>query len=199
MPIDWPMMAEEACQHFTVLAIFGGIDPRNLSIGQAPVGQQKSLTSAAGLEPDTFARVQPVFHQDNKLALILEMCRKGFYEGHEPTELSPLPEILRRAETFLGQECTVQVSGDYFLLREQGPRVLLAATEPFGNTPRFRGVSGVIQVEQSAVQQITWVYRDTDHLWKITLSGWLKGTLAPDVLRVTSTTYHEVFRAFRAA
>lgn len=196
--IEWPEIGEDACQHFTVFALFGDIDPRNVRTKQTPASELKSRVIAAGTEPDTFARIQPIFRQDDKLALILEMTRKGYFDGKPPEDLSTLPELLRRTETFIGDDCKMQVVGDYFLSEWEAPEPLRIARGPFGTQPSFKHVTGVMQVEGSDVQQIQWAFRE-DSLWKITLSGWIKNTLAVDVLRTTLASFHETFRSLRDA
>jgi len=198
MPIEWPTMLEDSCQHFRVFALFGGIDPRTLTVTQTPASELKSRTTSPGAEAETYARIQPVFHLDNKLALILEMSRKGYFDGKEPEDLSTLTELLRRTDTFLGDECQIQVTGEYFLGEFEAPEALAVAFGPFGTSPRFRTVTGIMQVEGSAVQQIQWIHRE-DHQWKITLTGWLKGKLTADVMRDTQAKFHGTFRSLREA
>jgi hypothetical protein len=197
-PIDWPDIGEETCHHFTLFALFGNVDPRNIRTQQTPASELKSRVIAAGTEPETFTRIQPVFHQDNKLALILETTRKGFFDGKEPQDHSPLPELLRRTEAFVGDSCRIQVIGDYFLPEWCPPEPLRIVRGPYGTSPSFTLVNGQIKVEGSSVQLIQWALRE-DALWKITLTGWLTTTLDRDIMQTSLATFHETFRAFRDA
>lgn len=194
--IQWPEIGDEACQHFSLFALFGGVDPRNIRLTQTPASEMKSRVVAPGDEPDTFARIQPIFHQDNKLGLILELTRRGFFDGHPPEDLATLPELLKRTETFVGEDCKIQIVGDYFLPEVDAPKSLQPARQSFGTHPRFRHVSGVVSVDGSLVQQIQWVLRP-DALWKITLAaGWTETTLEPDILPRVLFAFHDTFRQF---
>ena len=108
------------------------------------------------------------------------------------------PELLRRTETFVGDECKMQVVGDYFLPDWETPEVLRICRGPFGSQPSFTNLTGLMKVEGLDVQQVHWTFRE-DSLWKITLTGWINTTLSSDVMRPTLASFHETFRALRDA
>lgn len=201
MSINWPPLAQGPCYKFTLTAFFNGVDPRTLRVHNTSVQDPKQPTEkmvAPGVEDGTFIRIQPIYQQDEEALLRIEMTRAQYHEGNEPKDPASLKDVMRRANSFFGKECQVQIAGEYFISQAETPKILKTAYGPF-ILPKTKALCanavGYAGLQGSPVQQITWALRG-DRMWKIMLSGWQKGTFSPDTVSGAATDFNEVFNDF---
>ena len=199
---EWPPL-DESCYHFQIIAIVGDYDPQQIQMTSEPATEHDTKAKAPGPEADTFVLVRPIYQRDEPQQLVIEVSRKGWFEGQEPQpgDLTTLEELMRRMNPFFDKDCTVYVSGDYFVKEtEEVPKPIKIASGPFGSgTSRFESVVGVLHVDdESAAQQILWQLRP-DGLYRINISGWFKGLFAPDTVAGTTSAFNDLFRIFREA
>ena len=94
-----------------------------------------------------------------------------------------LADLDRAAEPFLGEVCLTHVVGEYFFPEDDAPAVLKTASESvLRGVNRFRINAAAMEVSGGPVQQLAWMHRPNDSTFNVSLSGWFRGKLKPDIL-----------------